>query len=175
MINREEKLNRLNKDYPGILEVLWFLSGNISRLNREFIYNSLGNRTSLEQFAEIEHLEVDDLIDYLHISTGNLQELGTENKIHRTDIPEIGKNKIPQFLQALQEVDIIEIDVRKDILSGQDPINRIKTAIGQLNDENAVRLINIFEPVPLYFVLGRKGIKHWSEYKDNNWYIYFYK
>lgn len=174
MISPDEKLNRLEKEYPGLMAIIWYLSNNINKLNREFIDKSLGNRTSLEQYAKIENIPLSDLLDYLHISTGNLHELKEEKKHAKENISAENGGR-PVFLKNIKEGDLIELDVRRDILSGIDPINSIKEAVSRLTGSNALCLINIFEPVPLYFALGKKGIKHWTEYKNNCWFVYFYK
>ncbi len=66
-----------------------------------------------------------------------------------------------------------ELDVRNSIAKGVDPFGIIMKAVSDLRGE-ILHLINVFEPVPLYSALGRKGFEHFSEQKDGVWHIYFF-
>jgi uncharacterized protein (DUF2249 family) len=44
-----------------------------------------------------------------------------------------------------------------------------------LNDDELLLIINSFEPVPLYTVLGEKGFEHWAEKTEGAFKVYFFK
>lgn len=170
-INKDTKIAKAIEIYPQLMGIFLYLSGSLTRLDEEFILKSLGTRTSIAQFAEMENIPLKDLLDYIHIVTGNLNMVGeivTFAGLEKSDVK-------PVFLLGLNEENLIELDVRDDILSGRDPINKIKQAISMLNENNAVKMFNVFEPVPLYYIMSKKGITHWSEFRDGVWNIYFYK
>ena len=52
----------------------------------------------------------------------------------------------------------ITLDVREDIKSGNDPFKKIMEAVNNLNEAEALVLINSFEPFPLYSVLKKQGL-----------------
>jgi uncharacterized protein (DUF2249 family) len=52
------------------------------------------------------------------------------------------------------------VDVREDILRGQEPFDRIMGAVANLDDDEELVIVNVFEPVPLYSVLGERGFSH---------------
>jgi hypothetical protein len=52
----------------------------------------------------------------------------------------------------------VHLDVRDDIRSGVEPFARIMAAIKVLGDEETLVLRAPFEPIPLYDVLGRRGL-----------------
>lgn len=52
------------------------------------------------------------------------------------------------------------VDVRDDILHGQEPFDRIMRAVSSLADGEELVIVNVFEPVPLYGVLGQQGFSH---------------
>jgi len=70
---------------------------------------------------------------------------------------------------------LVDLDVRSEVNSGQDPFKTIMTAVGNLKEDEVLHLINHFEPVPLYTVMKMKGFGHLTECKDGEWHIYFYR
>lgn len=84
-------------------------------------------------------------------------------------------NTKPEILENITPDKILQLDVRPIIDSGKDPFLEIMSAIKQLKDDNVFHLINSFEPVPLYSVLGNKGYKHWTEKGENVFNVFFFK
>ena len=67
------------------------------------------------------------------------------------------------------------LDVREDIRRGQEPFARIMAAVKGLGPGQALLLRNLFEPVPLYQVLAKRGLDHWTmRAAPEDWSIYFY-
>ncbi len=52
------------------------------------------------------------------------------------------------------------VDVCEDIQRGQEPFDRIMTAVADLGESEELVIVNIFEPVPLYGVLAQRGFVH---------------
>jgi len=172
MISNELKISQIATENPEIINLIRIIGNKFSKINPEFISKKLGTRTTIEQAAEIEKLNPNDLINYLNVSLGKIDSL-KENDLKQNIKKE--ETQKPEFLNNLTENDFIYLDVREDILQGNDPILKIKDAVSKLNETNSIKLINFFEPIPLYFVLGKKGIKHYSENKGDFWEICFYK
>jgi len=55
---------------------------------------------------------------------------------------------------------IVTVDVREDLKAGRQPCGRIMEAVAGLRPDQALRLLVPFEPVPLYGVLGARGLRH---------------
>lgn len=82
----------------------------------------------------------------------------------------------PDELRDLDPARILDLDVRADLRSGQEPFQRIMHARQALADDGVLRLRAIFEPRPLYQVLGREGFRHWTEQlADDDWRVWFYR
>lgn len=65
--------------------------------------------------------------------------------------------------------EVQELDVRA--VEGE-PFGDIMSALNRLEDGETLRLINSFEPVPLYDVLDERGFDHESRQVDDGvWYI----
>lgn len=55
---------------------------------------------------------------------------------------------------------IVELDVRDDLRAGREPFSRIMAAVAELPAHAVLQLRTLFEPVPLYAVLGKRGLAH---------------
>lgn len=67
------------------------------------------------------------------------------------------------------------VDVREDIHRNREPFARIMAAVEALGPDEILVLRAPFEPVPLYDVLGKLGLVHWTECRTaNDWCVWFY-
>jgi len=80
-----------------------------------------------------------------------------------------------EFVKGLDSNKIITLDVRPIIETGRDPFQDIMSKVKVLQDDSVFHLINSFEPIPLYSVLGKKGFDHKTIRQDGIFNIYFYK
>lgn len=77
---------------------------------------------------------------------------------------------------ALARLRPMELDVREDIRRGEEPFARIMAAVGRLPDDGVLVLRAPFEPVPLYGILAKRGLAHWTEWVGpEDWRIWFYR
>jgi uncharacterized protein (DUF2249 family) len=69
---------------------------------------------------------------------------------------------------------IITLDVREDFRSGQSPCDKIKNALAQVGDDETLRLLVPFEPVPLFEVARNKGLTHEAKQTpEGDWEVLF--
>lgn len=84
--------------------------------------------------------------------------------------------ELPWPLATIPEEMLVEVDVREDLRSGQEPFGRIMAARGRVSEDGALVVRAIFEPVPLYRVLGNQGfIHHTEQLGDEDWRVWFYR
>jgi uncharacterized protein (DUF2249 family) len=87
--------------------------------------------------------------------------------------PATGK---PEALASVPSERVIELDVRPALARGEEPIARIMQAVATLTADQVLRLRAPFEPLPLYNVLARRGLGHWTERAaEEDWIIWFYR
>ena len=68
----------------------------------------------------------------------------------------------------------LTLDVRPELRAGGEPFPRIMQALASLAPGQALRLLATFEPIPLYGVLGRKGLAHHAtRHGTEDWEILF--
>lgn len=71
---------------------------------------------------------------------------------------------------------IVDVDVRDELRAGREPFQRIMIGIGRIAPGEVLRLRAIFEPVPLYKILGRQGFSHVTErLAADDWRVWFYR
>lgn len=70
---------------------------------------------------------------------------------------------------------IVELDVRPILASGKDPFMDIMEKVKGLDEDETLLIINTFEPVPLYSVLGKKGFGHKTVNESGVFKIYFFR
>jgi TusA-related sulfurtransferase len=69
----------------------------------------------------------------------------------------------------------VEVDVRDDIRVGGEPFPRILAAVKALEPSEVLVVRAPFEPAPLYAVLGRRGLAHWTERVGvDDWRVWFW-
>ena len=58
---------------------------------------------------------------------------------------------------------LVSLDVRPIIEGGNDPFKEIMVAVKKLKQEETLKIINSFEPIPLIHKLQKQGYKTWTE------------
>lgn len=70
--------------------------------------------------------------------------------------------------------DVVTVDVRQTIQSGQDPFSLIMRAVSQLSERDSLLLLAPFEPEPLYEVMALRGFDYTATPRANgDWEILF--
>ncbi|MDD5304391.1 MAG: DUF2249 domain-containing protein [Elusimicrobia bacterium] len=68
------------------------------------------------------------------------------------------------------------VDAREDLRAGREPFPAIMAAAAQVRPGGVFVLRAIFEPRPLYKLLGDKGFEVWPErLAEDDWNVYFHK
>ena len=79
------------------------------------------------------------------------------------------------MVKSLDPAHEVLLDVRPTLASGVDPFTIIMKTVKSMAAGHVLHLVNSFEPIPLYGVLGERGFEHWTEKVEGEWHIYFYK
>ncbi|HSN61153.1 MAG TPA: DUF2249 domain-containing protein, partial [Ferruginibacter sp.] len=82
----------------------------------------------------------------------------------------------PDFMKSIAQYQVIELDVRPAITSGTDPLNIITQKVKTIEAGQVLKIINIFEPVPLMRLLEKQGFLVYADViNDDLVNTYFYK
>jgi uncharacterized protein (DUF2249 family) len=178
MITKDLKISKMLAQYPQTLEVLLNASPHFKKLNNKFLRKSLAGRVNVEQAARIAGVSLNELLLSLNLAIGEKERIQASPNDDKdifdnlTMVTETGVEGLPNNISNKK---IIELDVRPIIDSGSDPFKDIMTRVKNLKEDETLMILNTFEPVPLYSVLGKKGYGHQTIRKNGEWIIYFFK
>jgi uncharacterized protein (DUF2249 family) len=81
----------------------------------------------------------------------------------------------PATLDRIAPEHVVTADVRDELRAGREPFSIIMAARREVPAGGALCVRAIFEPVPLYAVLQRQGLSHWTERRAaDDWLVWFY-
>lgn len=171
MITKEMKVSEVLSKYPDTLNVFIQISPHFKKLNNKVLRKALASRATVQQAASIAGVDLNKLLFELNKSINkeiNFDNINEEIKLIQT----IEK---PESIKTISKEKIIELDVRPIINSGKDPFLDIMNKVKSLKADEVLLIINSFEPIPLYTVLGEKGFDHWTEKTDDVFKVHFFK
>ena len=173
MIIKDIKISKMLAEFPQTLEVLIKVSPHFKKLENKILRKTLASRVTVEQAASIAGVDLCNLLFELNKSI-NISVEPKQNLSEKMNNENLAKQK-PEILEKINADKIHQLDVRPIIESGKDPFQNIMAAVKELKDDNILLIINSFEPIPLYSVLGKQGFEHWTEKENDVFKIYFYK
>lgn len=169
LLDRDERL----------LEVLVEASPEFERLRNPLTRRVMGRLVTLEQAARIARIDPEQLVTRLNHALGEpLPAASTPAPSTATpaQADEAPRSSPPPVLAVLPAERITDLDVRDALRRGEEPFSQIMAAKAALPPDGVLRLRAIFEPAPLYAVLGKQGFAHWTEQlADDDWRVWFYR
>jgi uncharacterized protein (DUF2249 family) len=169
MISRDTKVGKMLKEHPQTLEVLLAASPHFSKLKNPLLRNTLAPRVSIEQAAKIAGVHLSELLQTLNHTIGATMKIDESGSVSSHPGPAEPRPNI------LDELHAVELDVRPILQGGVDPLKTILKAVEQLGPNEYLRLVNSFEPIPLYAVLGKRGFDHFTEHRDGIFQVHFFR
>ncbi len=174
MITREMKISKMLESYPETLDILLKTSSHFNKLKNKLLRKALAPRVNVEQAASIAGVDLNLLLFNLNkvinsISVSQFEPQNIKNNMTKID------DSATDFLKSIKDKDIVTLDVRPIIDSGKDPFTDIMAKVKLLKDDDIFLLINSFEPIPLYSVLGKKHFDHKTIKKGDEFNVYFFR
>jgi len=176
MISGDLTLARLLDEHPELVEVLASYHPHFKQLRNKLLRRVMAPRVTLAQAARIAGLSADDLLATLRRAVGESEaRAGAPHPAHSPE----GAGHVeprPASLAEVPESRQIHLDVREDIRRDREPFARIMAAVKALGPDEVLVLRAPFEPIPLYDVLGKRGLAHWTECRaPDDWSVWFYR
>jgi hypothetical protein len=164
-INSKTKIKQLLQVNPAIvIETLVKLNKNFSKLNNPILRNLFARRVTIADACKISRCSIADFMESMKQIGFNVDEEGRSNtEILTQSVPEI---KEPGSYLAL--------DVRPILAQDKDPLKEIMASINVLGENQGLKLINTFEPLPLIYLLADKGFTHHVDFVDDNTVITYF-
>ncbi len=170
MITSTTTVARLLQEHPQLVDFLAGYHPHFEKLRFGLLRKIMAPRVTVEQAARMAGISADDLLTAIRCQIGEMESPSASAE----SPPDAGAPTArPALLAARRPV---HVDVRDDIRRGAEPFARIMAAIKALSDEEVLVLRTPFEPFPLYDVLARRGLAHWTQRQAaDDWSIWFYR
>jgi uncharacterized protein (DUF2249 family) len=178
VIRADDAVAKVLRRDPSLVETFVRASPAFARLRNPLMRSTMARLVTVEQAARIAGLEPSDLLARLNAAANVPDERGhgRSSSYHapNTEMPN-ATTRMPEHLAAAEGDRIVDVDVRDDLRAGREPFARIMAARRALGSDQVLRLRAIFEPVPLYGVMARQGLEHWSEQLGpDDWRVWFW-
>ena len=170
MITSTTTVARLLEEHPQLVDFLAGYHPHFEKLRFGLLRKIMAPRVTVEQAARMAGISADDLLTAIRRQIGEVESPSASAESPPDAGPPTAR---PALLAARRPV---QVDVRDDIRRGAEPFARIMAAIKALSDEEVLVLRAPFEPFPLYDVLARRGLAHWTQRQAaDDWSIWFYR
>ena len=154
IINGNTKISAIIKHNPAALDAIIKISPRFEKLRNPVLRKLMAARTSVAMASRIGGCKMDDFFSEL-LSLGFEIDKATPVIVEQ-------KDDIPDFIASLPPNQIVVLDVRPVIASGKDPLQLILEKIKYLQTNQALRIINTFEPTPLMILLQKQGFESYA-------------
>jgi len=168
IIHAHTKIAALIKHHPDALEAIVSIHPMFEKLRNPILRKLMAGRASITMAAKMAGCTINTFYE-------KLKPLGFEiDRSVKTEERE--QKQLPAFMKSLTKEQIIELDVRPTIAAGNDPLNLITQKTKAMETGQVLKIINIFEPVPLISLLEKQGfVVYADEINKNLVETYFYK
>ena len=157
-INANTKISVLINENEGVIEIISSINRHFRKLRNPVLRKMLAPRVSIADAAKIGGVPVWVMIDKLRDFGFEVEdECICENDIESQEFKNTKNNK------SMKKATIIDLDVRPILAGGTDPFEAIMAKLKTMNDDETLRIINTFEPIPLLNILKKKGYDYQTE------------
>jgi hypothetical protein len=147
---------------------------HFAKLRNRAMRRVMARLVTVEQAARTAGVSADLLVDDLNTALGiapvRRADAGAATPVQASDVGDDGSSEPPP------DQPVVEVDVRDDLRSGREPFSRIMAAVAALRPEEVLHLRAIFEPVPLFAVMGKRGFTHAARrHAADDWSVWFWR
>ncbi len=172
MIRADERVESVLKRDPALLEVFVSVSPAFAMLRNPVARKTMARLVTIEQAARVAGIDASVLLGRLNAAFAG--DAPTE-ALPPTKAAVGPVETAPAGLLETPPEQLVELDVRDELRAGREPFHPIMQASMALQPGQVLRLRAIFEPAPLYAVLAKQGLAHYTEcLAADDWRVWFY-
>jgi len=154
----------------SLIEVFVRAAPHFGKLRNPAMRRVMARLVTVEQAARTAHIPTERLVRDLNAALGFLEDRSSVDVNARTPSAAHPHERHPEGAP------VVEVDVRDDLRSGREPFSRIMSAVAALRDDEVLHLLTIFEPAPLFTVLGKRGFVHETRaHAADDWSVWFWR
>ncbi|HSJ31277.1 MAG TPA: DUF2249 domain-containing protein [Longimicrobiales bacterium] len=173
VIARTDRVSTVIGRDESLIDVFVSLSPAFERLRSPGMRKVMARLVTVEQAARMAGIDADELVSRLngHDAAADAAAQATE----AGNVMSMDTGSRPAALAAIDDERIVVLDVRDELRAGREPFSLIMGALRSVPEGGALVIRAIFEPVPLYAVMKRQGLEHWTEeLAADDWRVSFY-
>ncbi len=172
VIRKDDRVSAVLRHDEALIDVFTSVSPAFEKLRNPRLRKVMSRLVTVEQAARIAGVDPDELVRRLNAGAG--ADAAAE-PLARSRPAAPPAAELPAALRELPAEKIVEVDVREDLRAGREPFSRIMASRRDVPEGGALVVRAIFEPVPLYDVLGAQGLDHHTErLADDDWRVWFF-
>ena len=160
----------------ALVDVFVRHSAHFEKLRNRTLRRVMGQLVTVEQAARVAGVGLDTLLRDLNeaLTPGAGAVTSARGGATVARVPDA--STVPPPAHRPTSASEVELDLRDDMRAGREPFSRIMTAVRELTDDRMLRLRTIFEPVPLFAVLAKRGF-HYESRRDapDDWSVWFWR
>lgn len=168
-VHATDRVNDVLARDEALVEVFVRHSGHFTKLRNRTMRKIMGRLATVEDAARMAGVPLARLLDDLNDALGVVADSEAAAPVGR-----VASDSASVTHPA--SAPVTEVDVRDDLRQGREPLARIMAAVSALADGEILRVRAIFEPVPLFTLLGKRGFLHESiEHAADDWSVWFWR
>jgi uncharacterized protein (DUF2249 family) len=172
-VRGSDRVNDVLARDEALVEVFVRHSAHFTRLRSRTMRRIMGRLVTVEEASRIAAVQLEKLLRDLNEALG-ITGAGEPPAAE----PTAPLTRAPDGPPAIHPTgaNVVEVDVRADLREGREPLARIMAAATALDAGDVLRVRAIFEPVPLFTVLGKRGFLHESSaHAEDDWSVWFWR
>jgi uncharacterized protein (DUF2249 family) len=175
VISGDITVSRLLEEHPELVDVLAAYHPHFKQLRNRLLRRVMAPRVTVAQAAGMAGVPTEELLAVLRGAVGEAP-VPIASHLEAPRPEGRGECDRPRALADVPADRQVYVDVREDIRRDAEPFARIMAAVKALGGDQVLVLRVAFEPIPLYDVLARRGLSHWTErWAADDWSVWFYR
>lgn len=169
-INKNSRVSTLIDENEAVIDVIASINKNFKKLKNPILRKVLAPRVSIADAAKVGGVTIDVLLN-------KLKDIGFEFEGDPGQVKEY-EEKHSEDKSTGKNVDnnkLVILDVRPTLDSGKDPFDIIMKTVKVLKEDETLKIINTFEPIPLIRKLQAKGYESWTERPDDGTVVTYFR
>ena len=167
-ISPKTKVGAMLDSFPQLENILIEIAPAFKKLQNPVLRKTIARVTSLAQAAKVANISLSELINKLR------KEVGQDLSDITSSVSENDQGIGPEW--AADDNIATVIDARPMLESGEQPLGPVMSALGDLDDDEVLKLITPFLPAPIIDLSSSKGYESWSKtIRDGEVYTLFRK
>ncbi|HEX6693234.1 MAG TPA: DUF2249 domain-containing protein [Longimicrobiales bacterium] len=180
MIRASDRVSAVLAANESLIDVFTSLSPIFERLRNPAMRKVMTRLVTVEQAARMGGVEIDTLLDRLNgHATADTPSTTPDSSVgihvDATHSDDTSSGVRPAALARISPDMIVTADVREELRAGREPFSIIMAARATVKPGGALCVRATFEPVPLYAVMQKQHLAHWTERRaEDDWVVWFY-